>query len=68
MLVIGIDVAILSAFGLVLIVASYAFSRLFCLSQEEGSVCVATTAVVSLLMVIFYVAMAFVLDAITPVL
>lgn len=63
MILLGVDVIVLAIVGVALTVASYVTARLVPLSQEEGVATVTATFVTALSMVIAYVVMAKVLDA-----
>lgn len=63
MLVLGIDVIILAAFGAALVVAAYVAAMLVPLSRESGVTAVVTTTIVSAVMVVAYMLMTRVLDA-----
>lgn len=63
MISLGIDVIVLTVIGMILTAASYVMARLVPLSQEEGVATVTATFVTALSMVIAYVVMARVLDA-----
>lgn len=63
MILLGIDVIILAVVGMALTAASYVAARLVPLSQEEGIATITATFVTALSMVIAYVVMAKVLDA-----
>lgn len=64
MLVFGIDVLVMAMLAVVLVIASFFVSWLVQLSYEEGVMAVTATAVTSLLMLIGYVIMTKILDAI----
>lgn len=63
MLVLGIDVIILAAFGAALVVAAYVAALLVPLSRESGVTAVVTATIVSTVMVVAYMLMARALDA-----
>lgn len=63
MLALGIDVIILAVFGLALVLASYIAAVLVPLSREGGVAAIISTAITATSMVMAYVVMAHVLDA-----
>lgn len=63
MILLGIDVIILAIVGMALTVASYVAARFAPMSQEEGTAYITATFVTASSMVIAYVVMAKVLDA-----
>lgn len=63
MILLGVDVIILATVGMALTAASYAAARLAPMSQEEGTAYITATFVTASSMVIAYVVMAKVLDA-----
>lgn len=63
MLMFGIDVLIMAVLGVVLVIASYLVARLVPLGYEEGMTAITATAATAMLMVIGYVVMTKVLDA-----
>lgn len=64
MLVFGIDVLILACFGCMLVFGSYVAACLVPLGRDEGVISIISTAVTATMMVIAYVVMAHVLDAV----
>ena len=64
MLLLGIDVVILSTFGLLLVLVSYLVSRLLVLTEDAGRAAMLSTLMTAASMVLFYVFMYKVLDAI----
>lgn len=63
MLVLGVDVAALAAFGIMLVFVSCVVATRITMTQEQGDAVVAATAMTALLMVIAYIAIACILDA-----
>lgn len=63
MVTFGIDVIILAVFGLALVLASYIAAVLVPLSREGGVAAIISTAITATSMVMAYVVMAHVLDA-----
>lgn len=64
MLVFGIDVLILVCFGSLLVFGSYVVACIVPLGRDEGVVSIVSTAVTATMMVIAYIVMAHVLDAV----
>lgn len=62
MLVVGVDVAALAAFGIALVVVSCIIAAAIPLTQEQGDAAVSATAVTALLMVIAYIIIVRILD------
>lgn len=63
MVSLGIDVTIMAAFGILLVMASCVMASLLPMSQEQGDAVVIATAMTALAMVLAYIVMAYVLDA-----
>lgn len=63
MLVLGVDVAALAAFGIMLVFVSCVVATRITMTQEQGDAVVIATAMTALLMVIAYIAIACILDA-----
>lgn len=63
MLVLGVDVVALAAFGIMLVFASCVVATRITMTQEQGDAVVVATAMTALLMVIAYIAIACILDA-----
>jgi hypothetical protein len=63
MFVFGIDVLIMAVLAMLLVIASYLVATLVPLGYEEGMTAITATAATAMLMVIGYVVMTKVLDA-----
>lgn len=63
MISLGVDVLVLAACGMTLVIGSLVMSALVPLSQEQGTAAVVATMVTALSMLVTYVVMAQVLDA-----